>query len=521
MNARQSMIPQNAPVYAVTRQAWRPMRFALAALVASRLVVLSWADAPAVGAPAWPQFRGPNSQGVSETAQPPIAFGPSSNVLWRAEVPAGHSSPVLNARAVYLTSHHQERLWVHALAVDNGRELWRRALPAEAFQPVHETSSVAASTPACDETRVYVYCGDCGVVAYDLDGKEAWRRPLAPPKNLYGCAGSPALVGGLLVVGNFGSDTNSALIALDPKDGTVRWRTTVKCGSMTQSTPVARVVDGRTEVIAFAGGRVAGYEADTGMERWFARGLPTMVVWAPVVDGSRVYVGACGALGNSTPSMPMPTWKELAAQLDRNHDGRVTLDEFPSDFLFVQRPDVPRDDPGYGGPVTDILGKDPKAPEAFFDEKKYTSLIADAEVWSRPNFRCLDARGSGELPDTAVCWSLERGIPEIPSPLLYRGRLYTVQDGGLLRCLDPNTGRELYRERLGALGRYSASPVAGGGKVYLASAAGVITVVKAGDTFERLAQSHLGEPVMATPALVGDRIYVRSGNRLWSFASQP
>jgi outer membrane protein assembly factor BamB len=127
---------------------------------------------------------------------------------------------------------------------------------------------------------------------------------------------------------------------------------------------------------------------------------------------------------------------------------------------------------------------------------------------------------SGALADTAVRWSLERGIPEIPSPLLYRGRLYTVQDGGLLRCLDPETGREFYRERLGPLGRYSASPIAADGRIYLVSATGTVVVAKAGDTFQKLAQSSLGEPVMATPALVGDRIYLRSGKHLWAFATR-
>jgi outer membrane protein assembly factor BamB len=127
---------------------------------------------------------------------------------------------------------------------------------------------------------------------------------------------------------------------------------------------------------------------------------------------------------------------------------------------------------------------------------------------------------SGALADTAVRWSLERGIPEIPSPLLYRGRLYTVQDGGLLRCLDPETGREFYRERLGPLGRYSASPIAADGRIYLVSATGTVVVAMAGDTFQKLAQSSLGEPVMATPALVGDRIYLRSGKHLWAFATR-
>ncbi len=105
----------------------------------------------------------------------------------------------------------------------------------------------------------------------------------------------------------------------------------------------------------------------------------------------------------------------------------------------------------------------------------------------------------------------------MPSPLYYRDRIYVVRDGGLASCLDAKTGRLLYRERLRAEGAYFASPVAGDGKVYFSSKNGVVVVVEAGDKFKVLARNELSEPISATPALVDNKLYVRTENHLYAF----
>jgi outer membrane protein assembly factor BamB len=86
--------------------------------------------------------------------------------------------------------------------------------------------------------------------------------------------------------------------------------------------------------------------------------------------------------------------------------------------------------------------------------------------------------------------------------------------------VDSKTGKVIYRGRVNAPGAYFASPVAAGGKVFVASAEGVVTVLAGGETLEILANNDLGEPVYGTPAPVGSVLYIRSSGHLWAFAGK-
>jgi outer membrane protein assembly factor BamB len=127
--------------------------------------------------------------------------------------------------------------------------------------------------------------------------------------------------------------------------------------------------------------------------------------------------------------------------------------------------------------------------------------------------------GRGDITSTHVAWSYTRGLPYVPSPLLYQGRIYLVKDGGLFTSLDPKTGSPHYaKQRLGAIGSYYASPVAADGRIYVASLPGKLSVIKAGgDKPEILHQADFGERIFATPALVGDKVYLRTEKHLWAF----
>src|SRR5262245_35835027 len=126
----------------------------------------------------WPQFRGPGGRGVSETAKPPIVFGQASNLVWKVAVPSGYSSPVVAGERVVLTALNEGRLETLAFHRKDGRLLWReRALPEKEIVSHNlEGPSPASPTPVTDGNFVYVFFGACGVIAYDLDGHERWRR---------------------------------------------------------------------------------------------------------------------------------------------------------------------------------------------------------------------------------------------------------------------------------------------------------------------------------------------------------
>ena len=89
-------------------------------LVAATACLLTAAD--------WPQFRGPNAFGVSDTTGLPTEFGPAKNVVWRTALPPGHSSPVLSANRIFLTAFSEDQLYVITLERSTGKILWRREL---------------------------------------------------------------------------------------------------------------------------------------------------------------------------------------------------------------------------------------------------------------------------------------------------------------------------------------------------------------------------------------------------------
>jgi outer membrane protein assembly factor BamB len=119
-------------------------------------------------------------------------------------------------------------------------------------------------------------------------------------------------------------------------------------------------------------------------------------------------------------------------------------------------------------------------------------------------------------------WRYDKGFAGvIPSPLLYDGVLYVVKNGGILTAFNPSTGEVLKTGRVrGALGGYSASPVAPDGKIFLVSEEGKLAVLKAGADWEVLAVNDLAEGAFATPALSGGRIFVRTDEALYCFGSR-
>jgi outer membrane protein assembly factor BamB len=127
--------------------------------------------------------------------------------------------------------------------------------------------------------------------------------------------------------------------------------------------------------------------------------------------------------------------------------------------------------------------------------------------------------GTGDISQSHVAWKYRKALPYVPSPLYYNGRIYLVKDGGLMSSLDANTGDPFYaQERLGTAGDYYASPVAADGRIYVASLPGKLSVIKAGGTKpEVLHQVDFGVRILATPALVGERIYLRTATDLWAF----
>ena len=409
-------------------------------------------------AQSWPQFRGPNSSGVG-SGKPPVHFGPDRAVLWKTAVGPGLSSPVVWGGRIFLTEVDAANNRLSTLCIDrrSGKILWHRSVTAETIEKVHDISSPAGATPVTDGERVYVYFGSYGLLAYDLNGKLIWEQRLAVPQNPYGAVASPIIAGELLVLNHQGKD--AYLLAVNRRDGRTVWKTDRSQFQYGWSTPVHWRHDGSDEILVLGG----DFKPN---QRLMAYNL---------ADGlERWWVAGLPPCGKSTP---------------------VTGDG----MVFFAAPDI-------------IL--EPQAEQRNPERA--------AQIYANNSARLMAVRpgSKGEISPANVAWSERKGVPGVPSPLYFNGRLYTVQNGGIVFCRTAKTGELVYSGRIGALGYYYSSPVAADNKIYIASAEGVVVVLDGGSTLKVLATNKLDGGILATPALVEGDIYVRTETHLYAFGNK-
>jgi outer membrane protein assembly factor BamB len=488
----------------------------------SLILLLTPFVAGAHAAESWPQFRGPNGAGLAaDAARPPVAFGPDKNVRWKTAVPRGLSSPVVFGDRVFVTGVAEGAIVTLALDARDGRELWRKALPAAKLESVHAFSSAASATPCTDGERVYVYANSFGVVAYDFSGRELWQRPLPMQKVEYGAGSSPMLAGGKLIVLRDGANAESHLLALDPATGATSWDVPRPFARNSHATPMVWKHDGMEELIVKGRGRVAGYDLTNGEMRWWVNGWGFAAIATAVVGDGLLFTGSRGMGDPSEPPPPELDWSKLVAAHDANQDGVLALEEVPLEVKWHIRKEVPITASGNTIGIRNLLksyidgNKDGKVTKEEWD----TTMAASTSPQQRDRFVAIRPGGKGDASDTHVAWETTKGLNEMPSPLYYRGRVYVVADGGRVSVFRPANGERLLdRQSLNVPGQYVGSPIAANGFVYTVSEAGTVVVLRAGDTLEIAARNPLGENVRSTPAIVGRTLYVRALERLWAFA---
>ena len=145
-------------------------------------------------------------------------------------------------------------------------------------------------------------------------------------------------------------------------------------------------------------------------------------------------------------------------------------------------------------------------------------LVYIATGFQQPTLLAVRADGTGDVTKTHVAWTLRRGAPLTPSPLLVGDELYLVNDGGIATCLDARTGSIHWQQRLD--GGFSASPIAADGRIYFLSEDGVATVIAPGKAFRRLASNALDGATLASMAVSGGSIFIRSHSHLYRIAQK-
>jgi outer membrane protein assembly factor BamB len=140
-------------------------------------------------------------------------------------------------------------------------------------------------------------------------------------------------------------------------------------------------------------------------------------------------------------------------------------------------------------------------------------LVFLSSGYDSPTLMAIKPTGKSDVTDSHVAWTLKKGAPHTPSPLLVGDELYVVSDGGIASCLDAKTGNVHWQERVP--GNYSASPLYADGKVYFQSEQGTGTVVKADKTFEKLAKNDMKERTLASYGVADGAIYLRTEKNLY------
>lgn len=476
-----------------------PLTAPLRLPVGLALVLCSGSSLPAApAAAAWPQFRGAFGAGVATEARPPVKIGPNDNVRWRVEVPWSPSSPCVWGERIFLTTFHDGQLEVRGHDTRDGGLRWAKVIKAEQVEEHHRSDgSPAASTPATDGRRVVSYFGSFGLICHDFDGKELWRHPLpvAESGGKFGTGTSP-IIAGRHVLLNRDQHQYSTLLAVDLETGRTLWETPRPDAAGSFGTPALWRNDGEDQIVLAGTARLKGYALQTGAERWVVDGVTGMVCTTPIVGEGLLYFAAWSP---GQADSPRPVWEEFVKRNDKNGDGVVHLEELePNRRDYMRGMDRTRD------------GK--------FTREDW-DLLKQGDAKARNLLLAIKPGGRGDITESHVAWSYQRALPYVPSPLIYEGRIYFVRDGGLMSSLDAKTGEAIYaQERIGATGNYYASPVAADGRIYVASLPGKLSVIKAGGTKpEVVHQADFGTRILATPAIVGDRIYLRTTTHLFAF----
>jgi outer membrane protein assembly factor BamB len=455
--------------------------------------------------PGWPQFRGPGGSGVADGQKPPVEFGAAKNLKWKVPAPGGLSSPIVAGDKLVITAFADGKLYTVAYDRASGKEAWRREAPARQIEAFFKKGgSPAASTPATDGARIFAFFGSCGVVCYDLAGKELWKyeMPTAVTAGGFGTGSSPIVTADTVVVVR-DELKGSKIVALDAATGKPKWQKG-RLSPASYSTPVVWDTPVGKQVVVAGHARLIAYDLKTGAEKWWVVGIPAGTCASPVVNEGRLFFAGYSP-GGPEDDFKMPTYDDLLKKVDKDKNGVITKDEVKMSMFedFFEAWDMNKD-----GKITrdewDTLLK-------FIAEGKSSAFA-------------VKAGGEGDVTNSHVIWRQKKGLPHLSSALVYRGQCITVKDGGLVTAYDAKSGKPIYvQERALPGGQYWASPVAANGHIYFTSHDdGAVTVLKAGAAKPEVVARNpaLGEPVGATPAIADDTIYIRTDGHLYAFAEK-
>jgi outer membrane protein assembly factor BamB len=429
-------------------------------MIRKTLILLILSTPGILHAENWPQWRGPEGDGVSREADLPVTWSEKMGILWKCPLPPwGTSTPAIWGEAIFVTTQTEDgKLLLLRIEKTEGKIVWTREVgrgdvarvplvgkegEARRSQKFAGEHNMASPSPVTDGKLVVVHFGNGDLAAYDFDGQPLWKKNLQDDYGNYtvwwGHANSPVLYENLVLsiciqdscADLPGVPSQSYVVAHDKRNGREVWKmprttsaTLESCDSYV--TPLLWKNGARTEMVVFGGQMLDAYDPADGKQLW---SLPDLI-------GNRTITGPVAAHG----------------------------------MIYVTQ--------GMRSPLLAV----------------------------KPG-------GERKRPRKDIVWQLKDGTPDSPTPVVVEEMLYLVTNDGIARCLDALTGRLYWKERL--KGEYRASPLAADGRIYFLNMQGLTTVISAEKKFNKLVEDQLDDQTLASPIVSDGKIFIRGNKSLY------
>lgn len=425
----------------------------------------------------WPNWRGPDANGVAESHRAPVAWSEEKNVRWKVAVPGlGSSTPIVWGDTLYVTTaiatdrapegadeapaeeapapstrgargarggggarapQKIHEFAVVALSRKDGSVKWQtNVAEAVPHESIHNTNSQASASPITDGEHLYAFFGSRGLHCLDMAGKVVWSRDFGrmQTRNQFGEGASPALHGDSLVV-VWDHEGDDFIACLDKRTGKEKWRTE-RDEITTWATPLIVPVGDGAQVITTATAASRAYDLETGQLVWWLGGMTSNCIPTPIYHEGVVYI----------------------------------MSGFRGAALHAVR-------------------------------------LAGAK---------------GDLADSEnVLWRHTQETSYVPSGVLTGGNIYFLRNNqGVLSCLDAASGDVRYSgARLTDVKSVYSSLTACGDHIYVPSREGTTVVIKAGPEYQEVAINVLDDTFDASPVIVDGELYLRGWKHLYCIAN--
>ena len=383
----------------------------------------------------WPQWRGPNLNGVSNEKNLPVKWSAEENVAWKVAMPGlSGSTPIIWRDRIFVSVAEGDNLALWCIARNNGEVVWKQPLGAGNVKM--RKHNMSSPSPVTDGRAVYVMTGTGILKAFDFAGKELWTRDIQKEYGAFGLnwgyASSPLLFDDSLfvqVLHGMKTDEPSYVMRIDKKNGKTLWKVDRPTNAIRESpdsytTPALLRYGKTTEIVITGGDCVTGHDPANGKELWRANGLNPennpfyRIVASPIIFNEIIYA---------------PTRVKPLLALRAGGRGDITSSHVL--WSTVNGPDVPT-------PVTD---------------GKYFYIVNDRGiVWA------LDAKTGAEV------YGQQRLKPGTysGSPVLADGRIYITDEDGLTTVIAAGPKFEVLAEN--PLNEYClSSPAISDGRIYI------------------------------------------------------